>query len=173
MFHTVSGGFKKMDAFAESAKLRIDHEKIKLTSYGGATCSIFLITILVLFTWTKCLTLKEKQDVDIMSAMIEGELSFEEKFREKDGFFVAVALTTYDSNEEITEQKEYGELIVEHFGWGYDDNMETGGGVLDYDYCTEEELGLIQGPKTRAYPVLESSRKELQTYRKKFKCIKE
>ena len=51
--------------------------------------------------------------------------------------------------------------------------MSVGGGLLDYDWCTEEELGLIQGPNTRAYPILESSLNELKTYRKKFKCIKE
>ena len=38
-----------------------------------------------------------------MSAKVEGELSFEEKFSERDGFFFSVALTTYDSNEEVTE----------------------------------------------------------------------
>ena len=51
--------------------------------------------------------------------------------------------------------------------------MSLSGGRLDYDWCTEEELGLIKGPNTRAYPILESSLKELITYRKKFKCIKE
>ena len=173
MFKSVTSGFKKMDSFAESAKLRIDQDKEKLESYGGAICSIILTIIVVLFAWTKVLTLQEKQDVDIMSAMVEGELSFEEKFSEKDGFFIAVALTTYDSDEEITEQKEYGELIVEHYGWGYDeDTIGTGGGILEYDYCTEEELGLVKGPNNRAYPILESSRNELHTYRKKFKCIK-
>ena len=144
MFKTVTSGLKKIDSFAVSAKLRIDDEKEKLTSYGGAICTIAFTIIVGLFTWTKVLTLSEKQDVDIMSAMIEGELSFEEKFSEKDGLFIAVALTTYDSNEEITEQKEYGELIVEHYGWGYDENtIGSGGGILDYDWCTEEELGLI------------------------------
>ena len=174
MFKSAASGFKSMDSFAESAKIRISQEKEKLTSFGGAICTIALAIIVGLFTWTKVLTLIEKQDVDIMSALIEGEVSFEEKFSKKDGFFIAVALTIYDDNEEITEQKEYGELIVEHYGWGYDeDTIGTGGGLLDYDWCTEEELGLLQGPNTRAYPILESSRKELQNYRKKFKCIKE
>ena len=66
-------------------------------------CTIVLAITVGLFTWAKVLVLNEKQDVDIMSAMIEGELSYEEKFSEKDGFFIAVALTNYDSNEEITE----------------------------------------------------------------------
>ena len=76
MFKSVTSGFKKMDSFAESAKLRIDPEKETLESFGGAICSIVLTVIVALFAWTKILTLQEKQDVDIMSAMVEGELSF-------------------------------------------------------------------------------------------------
>ena len=41
------------------------------------------------------------------------------KFTPAEGFFVAAALTAYDSNTEIIEVPEkYGELVIEHYGWG-------------------------------------------------------
>ena len=60
MLKSVSGGFKKMDSFAKSAKLRLDEDKETLTSFGGAICTIVFTIIVGLFTWTKVLTLWEK-----------------------------------------------------------------------------------------------------------------
>ena len=73
-----------------------------------------------IFLYTKVLTWRGKKDVDIMSALVENEFDYEKRFDTESGFFVAAALTEYDSNTEIIEKPEYGELIVEHYGWGYD-----------------------------------------------------
>ena len=41
------------------------------------------------------------------------------KFSPEEGFFVAAALTAYDSETEPIEIPElYGELVIEHYGWG-------------------------------------------------------
>ena len=58
-----------------------------------------------------------------MSALEESAISPDYKFGADDGFFVAAALTAYDSNEEITEEERYGELVIEHYGWGYDEKF--------------------------------------------------
>ena len=55
-----------------------------------------------------------------MSALIENAIDHTEIFTSADGFFIAAALTVYDGNTDIIEEERYGELVVEHFGWGYD-----------------------------------------------------
>ena len=78
-----------------------------------------------------------------MSALHENLIDYGERFNTEQGFFVAAAITEYDSNTEIVEKPEYGELIIEHYGWGYsDEKIGSGSRPLDYHYCSEEELGL-------------------------------
>ena len=56
-------------------------------------------------------------DVDIMSALDENVIDYTEKFTKEDGFFVAAAITEYDSNPESIEEARYGELVIEHYAW--------------------------------------------------------
>ena len=58
--------------------------------------------------------------------------------------FIAAALTEYDSNTERIEVPEkYGELVIEHYGWGYDDGVISNAKrpPIKFHYCSEEELG--------------------------------
>ena len=71
--------------------------------------------------------------------------------------FVAAALTEYSSNTEIIEEAKYGELFIEHYGWGNDDSDINGSSPLNLHYCTDEDLGIVQGPDTIIYPVVEAS----------------
>ena len=151
--------------------MKLDGAKVDQKSYMGAVLTILLYLTTLLFTYTKFKTLHEKNDVDIMSALIEGAIDHTEKFTSENGFFVAAALTEYDSNTEIIEEEKYGELIIEHFGWGYEEGIGSGSNQIENHYCTDEELGLTQGPETIIYPIYDSSVGEVMTYRKKFKCI--
>ena len=110
-----------------------------------------------IFLYTKVLTWRGKKDVDIMSALVENEFDYEKSFDTESGFFVAAALTEYDSNTEIIEKAEYGELIIEHYGWGYDEGIGSKSIPLDSHYCSDEELGFVQGPNTLIYPIYETS----------------
>ena len=66
----------------------------------------------------------------------------------------------------------YGELVIEHYGWGYDGEFGSRETVLDYHYCSDEELGLVRGPDTTIYPFFQDSIEEVMAYRKKFKCAR-
>ena len=85
---------------------------------------------------------------------IEGAYTTDDTFTADDSFFIAAALTGYDSNTEIIEEKRYGELVIEHQKWG--DGVSTAYPV-DYHYCTDEELGFEPGPKTEIYPIFSKS----------------
>ena len=71
----------------------------------------------------------------------------------------------------MTEEERFGELIIEHYGWGYGDEIGSVSRPIDYRFCSDEELGFKDGPDTSIYPIFESSLAEVQTYRKKFKCV--
>ena len=74
----------------------------------------------IFFLYAKAITLLTRGDVDIFTAEREDGIDYNYKFSaEKDGFFVAAALTEYNSNTTVTEEARYGELIIEHYGWGY------------------------------------------------------
>ena len=83
-----------------------------------------------------------------MSALEEDAISFDYKFDSDDGFFVAAALTAYDEEEDIIEEERYGELVIEHYGWGNEEDPDYVGeesSNIDNHYCSEQELGLKEG----------------------------
>ena len=71
------------------------------------------------------------------------------------------------------ESEEYGELLIEHYGWGNSElGFEYGTTPLSNHWCSDEDLGFEKGPNTIMYPIYPSSIPEVMTYKKKFKCIK-
>ena len=69
----------------------------------------------------------------------------------------------------MTEEARYGELTVETYSW---DAQDWENNKLDYDFCTEEQLGFVQGPETMAFPIYDLALGELTSYKNKFKCAK-
>lgn len=82
-------------------------------------------------------------------------------------------MTKYDSNPEIIEEKRFGELVIEHYGWGNTEGLGLERKALDAHYCSDAELGLAPDPDniSSIYPIFESSKKEVEMWKKKFKCI--
>ena len=102
---------------------------------------------------------------------MEHSLDYRDHFTSEQGLFIAAALTEYDENTEIIEDSRYGELVIDHYGWGYEEAIGSKSMELENHWCTDEELGIKPGPKTLIYPMREESHREFMTYRKKFKCI--
>ena len=65
------------------------------------------------------MVLYNSSDVTIFGNYSEGAFTQEDTFTAEEGLFIAAALTEYDSNTEIIEDKRYGELVIEQYGWGY------------------------------------------------------
>ena len=104
-------------------------------------------------------TLLGIKDVDIIESFLDNAIDASEQFTaSSDDFFVAAALTQFDSNPEIVESEEYGELLIEHYGWGNSAlGYEYGSTHLPNHYCSDEELGFEQGPNTTIFPIFERS----------------
>ena len=121
--------------------MKLDDRVMDKRSYMGACLTLIIALTTLLFFYTKTITIIEKHDVDIMSALVDNAIDFNYKFSANDGFFISAALTRYNSNMTLTEDPKYGEIIFEHFGWG-NSNLSTDRRILDSHFCTDEELGL-------------------------------
>ena len=106
--------------------MKLDGANEAHNSYMGAFLSIIMVLSTLLFVYTKFVTIIEKNDVDIFYSLMENSLDYRDHFTSKDGLFIAAALTEYDSNTEIVEDARYGELIIEHYGWGYEGELASG-----------------------------------------------
>ena len=91
-----------------------------------------------------------------MSALDENVIDFNQKFTVEDGLFIAAAISEYDSNPEVIEEARYGELILEHYGWGNSDDLGVASTPLTYHSCTDEELGFNRTENTKIFPIRES-----------------
>ena len=71
------------------------------------------------------MVLYKGSDVTITGSYTEGAFTYEDKFTAENGLFIAAALTEYNQKSEITEEMRYGELVIEHYGWGYEGEIGT------------------------------------------------
>lgn len=110
----LGSSIKSLELFGESFSLKIKEGDKNVYSWMGFTLTIFLSLIMLVFLYGKITVLALKKDVDVMSVTVENALDFEYKFDAEQGFFIAAALTEYDSNTEIIEEPEvYGKLVFE------------------------------------------------------------
>ena len=141
--------------------MKLDGAITSHKSYMGAFLSFILALIVFLYFGTKINSIYAKHEVDITSVLIEHALTFDDKFESSNGLFVAAAITESSTDPEVIEVPEkYGELIFDHHRWGQSSNLSIEDEKLVSHYCSDEELGITQGPGTLLYPIYERSRDE-------------
>ena len=153
--------------------MKLDNGEQKYGSFFGVFVTVLFGLVLFGFSYAKMETLIGRDDIDIISSYEENHFADNEQFTAaKNHFFLAAALTMFDEGTESIENKEYGELLIENYGWGNDHLGYTyGSHPLDNHQCTDEELGYTSSPNTVIYRIYERAQKEVDTYKKKFKCI--
>ena len=153
--------------------MKLEDGETTVGSLLGFCLSIITALAVLGFAYTKAQTLFERKEVDIITSIARDHFQDNEEFSSADnGFFLAAALTNYDSNTEVLEKPEYGELLIEHYGWGNADiGYSYGSHPLPNRFCSREEIGLERTENTKIYPIYERSIPEVETYSKKFKCI--
>lgn len=115
---------KSYDKFGQQFKMKLDGAIASHNSYMGATLTLVLELILLMYFVTKIISIYAKWEVDIMSVKLENALTFDDKFDSSNGLFIAAAITEYDDNPEVIEVPEkYGELVINHYRWGHADSL--------------------------------------------------
>ena len=74
----------------------------------GALVSIIFIFLSCLFLYSKIMVMYYVSQVTIISNLVEGAYTHDDKFSTENGLFVAVALTEYDDERESIEDPSYG-----------------------------------------------------------------
>ena len=173
----LSGALKHTDQFGEAFHMKLKGNNSFYRSYIGAFCSFILSIFLTMFIVAKLQTLILKSDVDILQNDDDNAIGQTERFSEEDGFFVAAGITAYDKDPNIIEKEEYGEIIIEQYGWANEElGYENGSREIPMHWCSESEIGMSDnddsGTPSRAFPLVEHQLAEVSRYRRKFKCIK-
>ena len=171
----VSHKFRSYDKFSvgrPANKIDFDGNGPGYKSYMGACISILYIIMVCVFLYSKCATWLADSSIKINMTMIDGMIDQKDVFGNEQGFFVAAAITAYDSETEVPKDlHRYGELVFERQSFGIDEQGETYNRkiAMETDYCTDEELGLVDESE---YHVHSTYEKEIQLWKRKFKCAK-
>ena len=103
----------------------------------GALCSLTLVSISLIFLISKVMILIYSSQIVLFSNYVTDALTFEDRFSAEDGFFVAAALTKYDSDPEPLDDPRYGELTIEHYSWGFEGFTVLGQKKLQMHSCSD------------------------------------
>jgi len=163
---------KTVDGFGESFAMKVDGKRDLIHSWMGTLCTIMMALLLAGFTYLKTLNIINKKDITILSTEIEGAYDYDYKFTADSGFFVAAALTAFDSGTEILEEPQYGELVIKHYGWSNNEGeLGSYSTPIGNHYCSDQELGITASPLQQlTFPVVKDIT-EVTNWKKKFKCV--
>ena len=134
--------FKSIDQFGDEFEMQIDGELSNTTSYMGTILTIIFVILIATFAYSKIMVLVDMGDVTVVGSTADDYFTDDDHFNSEKGFFVAAALTYYDSDTEPVQDLRYGKLTMEWFGWGNDDISSAAMYDLQHQ-CTDEELGLV------------------------------
>ena len=73
--------------------MRLDGGQESKQSYMGSFLTIVIALTTFMFFYAKTMTIVEKHDVDIMSAVIDNAVDINDKFTADNGFFISAGLT--------------------------------------------------------------------------------
>lgn len=155
--------------------MKVDFEQAgpAYKSYMGAAVSIIFILLSATFLYKKLTVLVQNSHIMVTSKLLEDVISQDEKFSNEQGLFVAAALTEYNNESEPIDDPLYGKLSFSRYSWD-----SRGGSIassiseLKSYPCTDADIGLAPDESADLqYPIYEKIEKEVETWKKKFKCI--
>lgn len=141
-----------------------------LNTYLGSICTFLCAISLLAYSSAKVLAWHEPW-ANVTSTVTENFYDTSFQFEASEwNFFMAFALTNYDSSEEVEEDRRYGQLVFKQSGWGNGVDISLDTRVVESHFCSDEELGITRSEKTKIYPWIDGMEKEVMTWRRKFRC---
>lgn len=114
----LGNSFKSKDLFSERFRMKLDDGEGSVSTYSGALCSIFIVTLVLLYSYLKTDVLVNRKDVDVLSTIKDFEFEDTEIFSHDNGFNIAVGFTAYDTSSDWLLDSTYGELVFASYSWG-------------------------------------------------------
>ena len=162
-----------LDRFGDSFRFRLPGNKYRHGSVLGCVFTTVVVCTLLLQTLLKGTSLFGLGETKTIRSLDEGYFDTSHVFSSDDGLRFAYGITAYDSDPEIVEDLDYGEVKATFRSWGADiDGAQADDNALKTHPCTEEELGLT-GSNPAFWPLHEKSAGDVKLRQKKFKCTDE
>ena len=159
------------DTFGESFAFKLPGNKTKHGTPLGCCFTALLVLTLLFQTMLKGSTLVNFDETTLNQHEEQDYFNSSSVFSSNDGFKVAFAITAYDSNQTITEDPSYGVVQAKYRSWG-DEIVSKEQAELTTHPCSEQELGLTaQTNEGDFWKVNERSRRDVENFKPKFKCI--
>ena len=102
--------------------MKMDDGEDDVSTFTGALCSIFIVTLVLIYSYLKTDVLVNRKDVDVLSTIKDFEYKDTEIFDHDNGLNIAVAFTAYDTSSEWLLDSTYGELVFAAYSWGMNDD---------------------------------------------------
>ena len=157
------------DQFGESFQFKLPGNKWKHGTGLGFFFTILLVSAILFQTYLKGSKLQGSGGTKILMSMEESYFNSSYVFSSDDGLRFAFGITTYDSNQEVTEDLDYGEIKAKLYSWGLNDTGMYGEGQITTHPCTEDELG-ITGNSSSFWQLHPVNKDDVEYYHKKLKC---
>ena len=71
---------RKLDKFGHEFKMKLDNSNLSKKSFMGTFLTIWIAMTTFMFFYAKTITIVEKHDVDIMSALIDNDIDDDYRF---------------------------------------------------------------------------------------------
>ena len=136
--------------------MKLDRGMMGLPTVMGLILTVLLIVVFIGFAVIKFETLINRRDVEILSTVNQSVYDPDYIFKGSDGLNFAIGITAYDQEEESIIDPSIGELVVNAFEWGPQEDGSWVSGItrLGTHSCSKEELGL-EGNKSKFMPIFE------------------
>ena len=161
------------DSFGETAKMKLSQGQATLPSVMGTFLSFIYFGLVLGYTYLKFDILYARKDVDITLSIKDTHFNDTYPFTgRKDGFNIAVGISSWTSSPEPELPPEYGYIKFQLSHWAVLENGELEYIITDVEShpCSEEELGLT-GNNAQFFPMHETSIGWVEMYRQKFVCV--
>ena len=165
---------KSYDKFPSRFALKMDDGVGAVKSFMGCFITFVWVCIIIVYAIQKIDVLVYKKGVNVLATVKDLHFEDTQEFDYyKNSFNLAVAFTAYDNNQEWSLDPRYGELVINAFEWGYDENGDpfTTRNPLKTHNCTREELHLEDSADSHFFNIHSQSKKHLKRFWKKFLYI--
>ena len=153
--------------------MKLDQGQDSLPSKMGAISSLFVISLLLVYTYYKFTIMDRKKDVDILSAVRENHFGLDHVFGNDQGLNIAVAVfQPFDPSTLMQLDHSYGRIRFQKFFWGPTENVfEVGVEEIDSHACTPEELGITSNENQKFWQITEAQEIILEAAQGTFVCV--
>ena len=139
----------------------------------GAISSLFVIFLLLVYTYYKFTIMEGKTAVNILSGVLENHFGLDHVFGNDQGLNIAVAVfQPFDPSTFTQLDRSYGRIRFQKLFWGPTEKVfEFGVEEIESHACTADELGITSNENQKFWQITEAQEIILKAAQGTFVCV--